>query len=236
MIDIEKLIDREIMKEDDQYKKDIYRTHWRTSNFGRCYRMQFWYRQGIGVSNPIEMRALRIFRVGNMFHRDIQNLLPKDRVEVEFTDDNYEVHGHCDHVGDGYCEDFKTIGDWQWKLMNKKGFDVAKDKEAYIYQLMAYCLFFDMPLGRLTFIHKDSYSIRTFDFRLEDWQSDITTELENLRQYWKKGELPPAEPRAYGKKDCMYCPFQGSCDKFEGNTAKQRYELATNPKTAKGVF
>jgi len=230
MIDINKLIEDEILKEPDQYVDPKYRHCWRTSNFGRCYRMQYWYRQGVGVSNPIDMKALRIFRVGNMFHRDIQALLAQDAVEVEIHFD--DVLGHADHVGDDYVEDFKTIGDFQWKLMNNKKFDVVSDKLAYIYQLMAYCYFLNKPVGRLTFIHKDTYSIRPFDFKLEDWKDAVENELATLRGYWDRKKLPPAIPRAYGCRDCSYCPFQDSCDNIEGNTAKDRFE-ATKPKKAK---
>jgi len=233
MIDIVKVIDDEILKKPDQYLDPKYRHCWRTSNFGRCYRYQYWYRKGVGMTNPIEQKALRIFRVGDMFHRDIQQFLPSESVEVEFHVD--DVYGHCDHVGDGYCDDFKTVGNWAWQLMNKKGFDVIKDKEAYIYQLMAYCYFLEMPVGRLVFIHKDSYSIKTFEFKMEDWVDAVEDELTTLRAYWDKDGLPPAIPRAYGRKDCNYCAFQDSCDSVEKNTAKDRYELS-NPKRKDKVF
>ena len=232
MIDIEKLIEAEIKKEPDQYIDPKYRDYWRTSNFGRCYRMQYWYRQGVGVSNPIDIRALKIFRVGNMFHRDIQKLLAQDAIEIEFKSEEYHVLGHADHVGEDYVEDFKTIGDFQWKLMKNKNFDVIKDKEAYIYQLMAYCYFLNKDTGRLTFIHKDSYSIKTFDFKLSVWEPHVVRELDYLNNYWDLKELPPAIPRAYGCRDCSYCPFQDSCDNMEGNTAKDRFE-ATKPKKKK---
>ena len=164
MINIEKMIEEEILKNPDQYLDSVYRKYWRTSNFGRCYRMQWWYRKGEVVSNPIELKALKIFRVGDMFHKDIQQYLEPSTVEVEFKDEEHSVFGHADHVTEGYVEDFKTIGDFQWKLMKNKNFDVEKDKEAYIYQLMAYCKFLNRPKGILTFVHKDTYSIKSFMF------------------------------------------------------------------------
>lgn len=229
---IEKL-ETEIQKEPDQYLDPIYRTHWRTSNFGRCYRLQYWYRKGVEVTNPIDLKVLRIFRVGNLFHRDLQALLPAEEVEVEFTVE--DVHGHADWVGATFVEDFKTVGTFPWKLMEKPGFDVVKEKSAYISQLMAYCYFFKKPLGILTFVHKDSYAMKSFEFRLDDHLEKVIDELTVLRLYWGKQSLPPARPRAYNFKGCSYCPFQGRCDKEEGNTAKDRAILA-KPKKASALF
>lgn len=229
---IEEIIAKDVLSAPDQYVDEVYRTHWRTSNFGRCYRMQYWYRKGEAVSNPIELKALHIFRVGNIFHRDIQALLPQDEVEIEFKTE--DVFGHADYVpkdGD-YVEDFKTIGSFPWKLMGNKNYDIVKDKMSYIYQVMAYCKFLSKPRGILTFVHKDSYSIRTFEFKYSFWEETIETELEVLRRYWKEDILPPAVPRAYGCRDCSYCPFQYKCDELEGNTAKDRFE-ASRPKKKK---
>ena len=219
---IEKL-EAEILKEPDQYADPVYREYWRTSNFGRCYRLQYWYRKGVEITNPIELRALKIFRVGNLFHRDLQSLLPKDRVEVAFKEE--DVYGHADYVGDDYVEDFKTIGDFQWKLLNKKDADVERDKLQYIYQLMTYCYFLKKPRGILTFIHKDSYTIKSFEFKFADYEKMVRDELLTLRLYWDKQDTPPARPRAYNLKDCAYCNFQGKCDALEGNTAKERESL-----------
>jgi len=223
MSDIEQKLDTEILKEPDQYLDPIYRTHWRTSNFGRCYRMQWWYRKGVEMTNPIDLKVLKIFRVGNLFHADLQGLLNPATVEVEF--DGGDVLGHADRVEDDYVEDFKTIGNFQWKLLLKCK-DIEKDKEAYIYQLMAYCYFFKKPRGILTFIHKDTYEMKSFEFLFADWEGRVMVELETLRRYWDSEVLPPAVPRAYGLKDCSYCSFQKECDITEGNTAKDREKNA----------
>jgi len=223
MSDIEKILEDEIAKEPDQYLDPIYRTHWRTSNFGRCYRLQWWYRKGIPMTNPIDAKVLKIFRVGNLFHHDLQQLLSADTVEVEFTVD--DVHGHADRVERDYVEDFKTIGDFPWKLLQKVK-DIEKDKEAYIYQLMAYCYFLKRPKGILTFIHKDSYQMKSYEFLFADWEVRIMAELETLRRYWDADVLPEAKPRAYNFKECNYCPFQYECDVVEGNTAKDREKSA----------
>jgi hypothetical protein len=192
--------------------------------------MQYWYRQGEPVTNEIPMKSLKIFRIGNLFHRDIQQYLPQDQVEVEFKKGG--VFGHADYVGEDFVEDFKTVGTFPWKLMSNPSYDVEKDKKNYVLQLMAYCLFFEKPRGILTFINKDNYETMSYEFQYADWKTRVRDEIMALNVAWGNKVLPPAQPRAYNFRDCSYCPFQDKCDKVEGNTAKERSELA-RPKKKK---
>ncbi len=227
---VDLIIEKQILRKPNQYIDPVYREYWRTSNFGRCYRMQYWYRKGEDVTNDIPMKSLKIFRIGDLFHKDIQQYLPQDQVEVEFKQGG--VFGHADYVGDDFVEDFKTVGTFPWKLMQNPKFNVEKDKTNYILQLMAYCLFFEKPRGILTFINKDNYETKSYEFQYSDWASRVKDEIMALNVAWSEGTPPPAVPRAYNFKDCSYCPFQDKCDAVEGNTAKDRYE-ATRPQKKK---
>ncbi len=230
---IQEILEEEILKEEDQYLDPIYRSHWRTSNFGRCYRLQYWYREGGSMSNPVEMKTLKTFRVGNIFHQDLQSLLDPKKVEVEFK--SQDVFGHADYVGEDFVEDFKTVGTFPWKLLLKEDFNVERDKESYCYQLMAYCFFLERPKGVLTFINKDNYDMRSFDIPFSSrWKTKVEGELAMLRNYWVAKELPPALPRAYNFKGCQYCPFEDKCNEVEGTTAKKRGD-ACRPKAKKKV-
>src|SRR3990172_13175395 len=40
---------------------------YKPSNFGRCYRMQYWARKNEPQSNPPDERTLRVFKCGNHF-------------------------------------------------------------------------------------------------------------------------------------------------------------------------
>lgn len=227
---IEKLLEKDILKEEDQYKDDIYRTHWRVSNSGRCYRYQYWYRMGIEMSDPVDLKVLKIFRVGDLFHRDLQSLLPENTVEVNLITE--DVTGHCDRLGNNFVEDFKTVNSLHWNFITKKDYDVEKDNNQYCYQLMKYCHFFNKPEGRLTFINKNTYEMRTFVIEYKDWKKRIEEELVQLREYWKTQELPPAIPRCYGFKECNYCSFRKECNRIEGTDEKERAKLARDQATA----
>ena len=218
--DISKLLDKVISKEPDQYPDERYRSHWRGSNMGRCYRYQYWYRQGVKMTNAPDAKVLRTFRVGNLFHRDLQSLLPEATTEVNVVVDDVALH--VDYLADDYVEDFKTVGDFQWRIISGKNYDVVGDKIQYIYQLMTYVRVCDKKYGILTFIRKDTYEMKSFTFMLEDWVELVDFDLTKLRSFWDRQQLPPAVPRAYGYKECKYCSFCDKCDKAESNTADDR--------------
>ena len=73
---IEKLIDDYLLAEQTQRAKKERSGLWSPSSFGRCFRYQFWNRKNEPQTNPPDLRALKIFKVGNIFHDFIQSMLP----------------------------------------------------------------------------------------------------------------------------------------------------------------
>jgi len=215
-MDLEQALETEILKDPDQYAFPIYRTHWRSSNFGRCYRYQYWYRKGVEQSNPPDMTTLRLFRVGDIFHADLQKiaLLEKDEIisiEQEFKTE--DVFGHADVVSPDTIFDIKTTGMWQWKRITKAGYDLEVDNEVYILQIASYAMFLDRPKAQIIFVQKDTYAMHKVDIDVAKWKPMVKEELGILRGYWQNRQLPPALPRAYNKKECNYCSFKDTCVK-----------------------
>lgn len=223
-MDLDKLIEREINKEQEERKTKERSGLWNPSSFGRCFRQQYWNRENKEVTNPPDMKALKTFLVGTMFHNHVQSYLPQESVEVEFT--QADVHGFADYVGEDFVADFKTVGAWQWKKINGKDYSIEKDNFSYLLQLMSYCYFLGKEKGVLVFICKDTFETKVFEFYLRHWENKVVNELETLRKYWNAKELPEALPRAYGLNDCRYCGFCNACDKIEGNTEKERKKNA----------
>jgi len=126
--------------------------------------------------------------------------------EKQYSDDNFT--GFADHVGPDYVEDFKTVGGYKFKIISGKDADITVNSRDYILQLMAYCLWFNKPIGKLTFVNKDDWNIRTFEFKLDDYREKLKEEIDTLMEYWNKQELPPAKPRLYKDNgECRYCNF-----------------------------
>lgn len=212
-MNIETLIDDHLENKRNQETRDLGK--FRASSFGRCYLAQVLKRRGEEETNPPGAKSLRIFNIGHMVHEYVQNLIPnKNEVcELEYQDEDFS--GHCDYVGDTYVEDYKTVNVFKFNQIIKKGADVAEIVPNYVLQLMAYCKWWDKPTGRLTFINKDDWRIKSFDFQYSDYEDLLEDEFDILKAFWNKNRLPPAMPRIrYGRsEECIYCGYKDRCGK-----------------------
>lgn len=156
---IEEILNKQIEKEQADRTNRVRSGKWNPSSFGQCFLRQWYNRKDKKKTNPPNMKAFRLFRIGNLIHRDIQNLLDEDACEVEV--DTEDVHGFSDYVTDNAVYDFKTVGHWKWTIINKKFFDPHEELIDYILQLMSYCYFLNKTEGFLILICKDTYEMRT---------------------------------------------------------------------------
>lgn len=211
MIDFKELLETAIKKEIEERKSRERSGKFTPSRMGRCFRFQYWQRIGEPESDPIPMSVYKVFRAGNIYHKDLESLI--ENTEVEFENEHFKCIS--DHVGKDYIVDFKTVSSRQFKFMQNKDYDIT-EKKLYIFQLMTYCYFFEKPYGILVFVNKDTYEILQFTFYLKEHINSITKEIETLLGFWERKELPPPEPRAYGGKECQYCSFRSKCKDLEG--------------------
>ena len=179
------------------------------STLGRCYRYQYWYRKGEEPSNPPDARALRVFKVGDLFHTFIQQFFETEDVEriVEVDD----IKGYADIVTKDEVVDIKSQHSRAFWYMKKDNYDVAKEKEPQILQVMTYVYLLKKKYGRLVFVSKDDLCVEEYVFDIENWRERVEKELALNRAYWAKEELPEAEPRAYGGQECKYCSYRDRC-------------------------
>ena len=193
----------------------------RPSGFGSCFRKQYWSRAGEPDTNPVDVEALRIFKLGNLIHEMIQDQLPQEMVELEFEGE--DIKGHADFVDEDRVYDFKSCRGFAFNKYVKKGFtaeDLAREKLGYVLQVITYAIEFDRPIGTLLFIEKEGLRTVEFDFYVAEWREQVEEELFILRNYWEQKRLPPAMPRTNwccenkksGKK---YCRFYDRCKEEE---------------------
>lgn len=186
------------------------------SMLGRCYRAQIWNRQGLTPSNPPDARKLRIFAAGHLFHEFIQNLLPIEHTEV--TVETPDFYGRADIVTPDEVIDIKSIHSKAFIYQSAPGFDIKTEKKTNLLQAAFYASTLNRPKLRIVFISKDDLLINEYVFPTSDFDKDLTLETDTLIKFWTTRETPPAEPRAYGGKECSYCSFKDTCKKFDGGT------------------
>ena len=194
------------------------------SLFGRCFRAQYWNRKDEPVTNPPDSRVMRVFKAGNLFHDFVQqtiiNKFPEVQKEVLVAVDD-DVVGYADLVNDVEVIDIKSQHSRAFFYMAKSS-DIGKDKKPNWLQVMYYAIALGKPGARLVFVSKDDLCIQEYHFKVnENWKKEVADELKILRMWWKKQELPAANPRAYNGKECDYCNWKDLCKKGEFNDPRR---------------
>lgn len=212
MESIQSLIDKKLLEKE----KRIRSGRINPSSFGRCFRYQIWNRQDLPPSNPPDIRVERVFAAGKLFHDFVQGLLPDHETEVKIETE--DILAYADIVLPDEVVDLKSVHSRKFWYMDKNSYNIETENLPHILQVASYSLLLGKPRARLVYISKDDLCIREYGFFAEKWKEKVGGELYKLREYWNRQELPPKEPRAYGKdrtgksKECStYCCFRDKC-------------------------
>lgn len=228
---IEELIDKALLKEQEGKKDRVRSGKWSPSSFGRCYRYQYWNRKNEQPSNPPDERALKIFKVGKVFHDFVQGFIPDQETEVLVKQD--DILGYADIVTKDAVIDLKSQHSRGFWYMLKETYNIAEQKYSNWLQVATYAWILKKEKCGLVFISKDDLCIKEYYMPTEKWIPEVEKELKTLRAIWEKDELPKGEPKAYGGKECQYCGYRDKCG-VSISKAKKTSPRASNSKI-KGV-
>jgi len=193
------------------------------SSLGQCFRRQYWARKGEMPSNPIDDRAIRVFKCGNLFEKFVvDNLLkvnPELKTQVEITKD--DIHGYADIVTADEVIDIKSQNSKKFWYVAQE-IKAGKKVEDIFYnnwmQVMTYAWVLGKEKAGLVFVSKDDLCIEQYTLPLDEyWKNEIDMELTKIRYYWDSKTLPPVSPRLYWKEkeqkfgECGWCPFKDKC-------------------------
>jgi len=214
MTDIAKLIEKELLKKQEEGKSRERSGKFSPSKLGKCMRAQIWSRMNEPETNLPDIDALKRFDVGNVIHTYVQNLFDPKCVEVLIETD--DIKGYIDIDLPDEVLDIKSVSDWAFKYIKTKGFDVNVEKPDNCMQTALYAKIKNKLKSSLFFINTKSLASVQCEVDLDKWIPLVEKELETLRGYWERKELPPAVPRVYAGKECQYCNFKTKCDGMEG--------------------
>jgi CRISPR/Cas system-associated exonuclease Cas4 (RecB family) len=217
MTGIQLLVDNHLREKQAERKTRESSHKFSPSSFGRCYRCQFLRQKGLDASNPPDVRTLRVFKSGNIAHEFIQSLFKDHQKEVLIETD--EVKGYADVVLSGAVYDIKSCHSRKFWWLAKSG-DIKEKEFTSILQLMTYVWLLNKEKGVLVYVSRDDLCINEYIFFLKDWKEHIQHELDMLRMYWDKQEMPPAQPRAYGGKEGKYCVYRDYCKNIERDSGR----------------
>jgi len=223
-MNIQELLDKYFTDQQERSKGRTRSGKFSPSKFGRCYRLQYWSRKNEPETNPADLNALRRFKAGDLFHEFVQRFLPPHQTEVKVETD--DILGFADIVTEDAVVDIKSQHSRAfWYMEKKDAKPISEQKYNNIMQVMTYAYLLGKPQGQLLFISKDDLYTAEYTFNMDVWKDEVEKEINMLKGFWGKSELPPAEPRAYigsdGKpKDCEYCPFKDKCKEVQDGQAE----------------
>lgn len=165
-------------------------------------------------------------RICDICDGDGQNKMFETQVLCESED----VKGYADFVSENEVTDIKSQHSKSfWYMAKFKNNDIKQEKHSNWLQVGYYARELKKQFMRLVFVSKDDLCIQEYVQPLDEyWQTEIATELINLRGIWATGELPPALPRCKPNKkgeywECEYCSWQKLCNCIEGYSDKDMY-------------
>lgn len=183
------------------------------SRLGKCFRFQIWKRRGEVESNPPVFKAFMNFRIGHMFHKDIQEVMGVGSSEVEIMKD--DLYGFCDFVGEDFVVDFKTTKGSNFRKVTKEGYSLIADNLTYALQVACYAELLGKSKGFIVFINKEDYGLCVIEVDLAEVKPYLIKELKTLRKHWDEETLPGAKPRAFYGYECKFCGYKDKCEKYE---------------------
>lgn len=198
-----------------------------SSGAGLCIRKHYYSAVEQVEGKSFEDKTLRIFRIGNLIHEDIQNALREYAeqepirifIEKELFINEYNVRGFIDLalVDDDVIYDIKTCNSFKWTKM----FGAVKDKNPsvqYEMQLATYGLWYldnykVLNGMKILYYNKNNSDMREVDVPM--------IYLDKADAYWEqcceavigKDEPPPINlgtSPAY-KWECNYCQYHSIC-------------------------
>ena len=231
MIDIQKIYHDWLRKNNETHYKKRYEGNeewFHGSASGMCMRKHYFQHVAGVEPKPVDDDTLRLFRLGDLVHGDIQDALMEYAslngsqilIEREIQLPEVNVRGFLDVVivEDDALYDIKTCNAWKWKTLFGRSPD-PNPAENYYLQLGTYGWWCEEEYGNklkklaLLYYNKDNSRMKEKRIR--------TSYIEKAKEYWydvnkrfKKGN-PPIElgVAPVYKWECnpKYCNFYKVC-------------------------
>lgn len=189
------------------------------SQMGRCQRMRWIHRKG--VESEFDIKALRVFKVGDMFHDFMYKVLEDRQVLLEA--EGYVMNDHfvgrydalVSFKGEPILIDFKTISSYKWRFLLK-----GEEDEHYIRQLLTYTMLineegkYKLTKAGIAYINKEKLEMIMKYYPLTNWRKkQIQEEIDKMTKFWVQDKIPPCSCLSWEKNYSSYPLFCEMTDK-----------------------
>jgi CRISPR/Cas system-associated exonuclease Cas4 (RecB family) len=232
VIDIKEVYDKYIADKNEANRQKIYvgNEKWfHASSAGMCMRKHY-FKNVAGVKpSPIDDNTMRLFRMGDMVHEDIQDALTeyaqlngaKIYIEKEIQLPEVNVRGFLDVLiaDDGALYDIKTCNSRKWSKLFGYKYKEPNASLGYHLQLGTYAWWYEKETNTrlkklaLFFYNKDTSRVRELSVDLS-FIEEAKAYWKDLNKRFKKGN-PAIEigvaPMYSWECNKLYCNFWKVC-------------------------
>ncbi len=182
----------------------------RVSDAGRCRLMRYWKRQGKEPTDLPDERTLRVFEVGHVFHKWLQDCLKEKGVLIEAELEVEDLHrkGHVDAIV--FSDDKLVLYDFKTVHSRKFNYLSTEKDIHYHFQALTYAMM--LPFGvdsvRIAYISKDDLRIQEIEV-LPHIEDEVRQDWLILIEAWERKQEPEPNPKDW---ECKYCIYRSSCE------------------------
>jgi len=203
-----------------------------SSSAGLCARKHYFSAVEKVDGKDFDADTLRIFRLGDVVHTDIQNAVQwyasnngaRIYIEKELFLDDLKVRGFIDlvMVDDGVLYDIKTCNDWKWKTIFGRKYKDENAVKNYMMQSATYAYWYnehhkqDFPRLKsikLLFYNKNNSNMRELDVPMTMIQEsvDYWTNVKNVTDVGLPDISLGFAPMYTWECSDKYCSFYEIC-------------------------
>tara|TARA_R110002012_G_scaffold266872_1_gene450488 strand:- start:477 stop:1211 length:735 start_codon:yes stop_codon:yes gene_type:complete len=232
VIDIKDIYDKYIADKNElnRQKRYVGKEQWfHASSSGMCMRKHYFQHVAKVKPNPIDANTMRLFRIGDMVHEDIQDALTeyaqlngsKIYIETEIRLPEVNVRGFLDVLiaDDGALYDIKTCNSRKWSKLFGYKYKDPNPSINYHLQLGTYAWWYEKEHNTklkklaLFYYNKDTSRVREYPVDLA-FIEEAKVYWRDLNNKFKKGN-PPIElgiaPMYSWECNIKYCNFYRVC-------------------------
>lgn len=202
-----------------------------SSSAGLCIRKHWFSSKEKIKGAPRDENTLRLFRLGDMIHSDIQDAVRvySERtgapifIEKELFIEEWGVRGFIDLVliNDGVLYDIKSCNSWKWKTMFGKKYYDENSSSNYNLQTATYGYWYkkefdeNLKAMKLLYYNKDNSQMREVDVPMESIKEAERYWLSVVESVKNSDSIPPlsvgTSPAYSWECNEKYCIYYDAC-------------------------
>ena len=168
---------------------------------------------------PFDERTLRVFKVGEILHKFVQDILKIEGllVATEEPAKQWGISGRIDAVveveGRNILFEIKSVNSRKFSYLNSES-DPHYYMQTTFYQMVLQEKY-NFSSTRLIYLSKDDLRIKEIEIPVERWKPKVEENIKELQEAWENWKNDKVLPDVLEKGNwkCKYCNLKSACKK-----------------------